>query len=170
MIAVVCFACAIILNVVRLQAGNSKPPPPSSYDSQGVKIIDAIAELGVAHVLASAVSLAGGPRTTSFADLSLPDLQKANIAAHLQLGQVTGVNNISVNLCADGPACTSVEAASQGNRDGTCWLGKVEAIPNASVVTTYGWTNAADDCTAGIVGSPGNAVSGWRASEPVWPG
>jgi hypothetical protein len=171
MAVVVCLACAFVLNVAGLMFGHhSPPPPPNSYDSQGDKIINAASELAVSNVVASAETLAGGPRITSFANVSLLDLQKANHAAHLQPGVVTGLGNISVDLCADTAACTSVEVAARANRNGTCWLARAKASLDAPVTTSYGWTSRSRNCTAGSPGDPTIPTSGWRATEPVWSG
>lgn len=132
---------------------------------------DAIAQIDIEGVGSGAEAMAGGRTATTFSGVTLDALQADNSELSLTIGSVTWRGqSVSVNLCADGPACQEIELAAQGNPAGFCWYTRsVAGPPNGQGYRLHpsdGWTPNRRSCSAGKEGHPTEPSSGWTGYLP----
>jgi hypothetical protein len=137
------------------------------------------ASANVANTITLANQAAGGSSAQSFSGVSLGQIQRqvgvVFVGANRSSSPSTRGNKeaVSVSICADGPACHDLIAASQG-RPGTCWYERsvvgsaaTTAQPAAAQPTVgYAATKGRKICSAATAPSKGWSANGWSELSP----
>jgi hypothetical protein len=157
---------ALLIAVTAISACSSTSSPESVHPTKATAR-DVWAQVNVEGVVSDAEAMAGGRTAKTFSEVTLEALQHQSTDVTLTTGDATWRKQmVSVNVCANGPVCTEIEAASQGNPNGYCWYTRsVYGQPNSQGVTlnpSFGWTPDRSTCFAGTEGHPVAPSSGWK--------
>jgi hypothetical protein len=116
LVGVACIVAGYMGNVVRLMLGSQSPPPsPSTYAAQGAFMANLGSQEFLVTLLTSAEKTAEAEHAQTFAGVTTTELGSALPGISAMTGAVSEPSEVSVDICADGAPCKTIELASSGD-------------------------------------------------------